>query len=639
MTLVHFDFESFLIYPALQAPPIVCMQYAVDRADPEIVPAWEDQFDDLWQGWLQDPTVYFSAYNGRFDFACLCARNPSLYLPLVFNAYKAKRITDTMIRETLLRLAKGDGRDVRNLGDTLEEHGIKGVDKTDPWRRRYGELWLKPVETWDGGAIHYALEDARAERDLFWSQQARFDAMGYACPDQFAQSFSGFWLYLMQCWGARTNLAAATKYADEVRATLEAERAQLLAAGLIDAKGKKETKIAKALLVAAFAAQGRPHPKTPTGEPQLNDEACAQSGNPLLQAYTRYTQAGTLLGKVELLKKPIIQPSYNPLVATGRTSCRQGKPPKPGQAPSQWGAQMQNPPVMAGIRECYVAEPDHAIVSIDFETFELRTLAQTCWWRFRFSNLREILNDRKRDAHVEMGARLTDRTVDEAYALKVLDKVAFKAMRDVAKGPNFGLPGYMGWERLIGYCYDNYGVVVSPELAQKAVRVWKEVFPEMILHLRSARDKCVKVIGHKKDTKEPILGGDFMAWTSGRLRGNIPITELSNSEFQPLASDAAKFSGGRLAEACYVPRVNPIVYGCRPFGFVHDEFLFFVPLEGLHEKAYELCRIQKEAAQEWIPDVEVRAEPGAMLAWSKKAGDPVFNSAGKLIPFEWREAA
>jgi len=636
MTHVYFDHETFLICPGVQAPPVVCTQFALDAGPIEIVGAWDPAWRRLWTDWLASSAT-FSGYNSRFDFACLAATDPDYFLPLVFQAYKAGRVTCTQNREILLRIARGDAREVRDLGTTLSDRKLRTVDKTDPWRLKYGTLWRVPVDRWPADAVHYAQEDVRAERDLFLSQSAEASARGAngdLLNDQGRQAFAGFWLYLTQCWGVRTDQKRVEEYHAFVMDGLERDKRLLLSAGLVRPDGSKDTKLAKARLEATYKAVGRDVPLTATKQTSLDEEACKGSQDPVLEAYSRFAQANTLRGKVERLRKPLIQASYNTIVATGRTSCRQGKDPKPGQPPTSWGSQMQNPPRAKGVRECFVPRAGHAIVSCDYETFELRTYAQANWWRFKFSPSRDILNDAARDMHVEMGAHLTDRSLDAGYALKGQDKAAFKDMRNMAKGPNFGLPGGMGWERLIDYCYDSYGVTITPDLSHKAVAIWKSN-PENVMHLDVARRSACRVIG-KRTNGEPIMGGDFKCFLSNRVRGSIPYTELANSPFQSLAADAAKYAGCRLAEACYVRGVNPILYGCRILAFVHDEFLAEVPLEGLHERAFEWVRLQIEAAQEWVPDVTIRAEPAAMLSWSKSAGDPVYKN-GKLIPYEWRD--
>jgi hypothetical protein len=85
-------------------------------------------------------------------------------------------------------------------------------------------------------------------------------------------------------------------------------------------------------------------PKDLIGNIKLNEEACINSGHPLLLAYTKYSQADTLKSKVKRLQKALIQTWYNALVETGRTSSSQGEDPKAGEPWTSWGMQVQNLP-------------------------------------------------------------------------------------------------------------------------------------------------------------------------------------------------------------------------------------------------------------------------------------------------------
>jgi hypothetical protein len=288
-----------------------------------------------------------------------------------------------------------------------------------------------------------------------------------------------------------------------------------------------------------------------------------------------------------------------------------------------------------GAREVFVAPPGHAIVSVDFDAFEMRTWSQTCLWILGYSNLAGILNDPKRCPHKEMGCRLenhfnSDGTTwqeqyEWVYGLK--DKGRLKAVRGLAKGPNFGLPGGMGAERLMDYCRLNYGVVLTLERAEQACSVWREIYSEAQPYLDHVKKQTARQKGGR---------GTVEMFVSRRLRGDVGFTDGSNGYFQGLAADAAKAAGVALTKLAFANKRSPM-YGARPLAFVHDEWLYAVPLkslEQLHEAAYEMARVQVATAQQFCPDVLITASPGASFRWSKAAGDPVHNSAGLLIPFE-----
>jgi hypothetical protein len=410
-------------------------------------------------------------------------------------------------------------------------------------------------------------------------------------------------------------------YARQVAEGLGLDEQTIRSAKLLRPDGTKDTKLAKARIVQAYADIGRPHPTTDTGQPSLDFEACEGSGDPILVSYTNFGQASTLLGKVQRLRHPLIQSSYDPLKATGRTSCRQGSTPKPGQAHTAHGAQMQNPPQAAGVRECFVARPGHAMISLDFDSFEMRTWAQVCLWVVGHSNLAAVLNDPKRCPHVEMGAGLLGLSHAEAYAMKGPER---KALRGMAKGPNFGLPGGMGWASLIAYCRSNYGITLTEDQARQACRVWRETWPEAQPYL----DWVAKIAGKGNAT--------ISQFVSDRVRGGTGFCDTANGYFQGLAADIAKAAGWRLTRAMYTEPGSPL-HGCRMLAFVHDEFIFEAPLDRLTEAGDCASRIVTETAREWSPDLLYTASPAAMLRWSKAAGDPVYDKAEKLIPYEWRK--
>jgi hypothetical protein len=316
----------------------------------------------------------------------------------------------------------------------------------------------------------------------------------------------------------------------------------------------------------------------------------------------------------------------------------------------------------AGARECFVAPgfeswllrnpewmklklmcsgdmtllPDEVIVSVDFDAFEMRTWAQCCLWILGYSELANILNDVRRCPHIEMGCMLRekqDKSAKEwmqrfswAYGLKKSDKKELKNVRGLAKGPNFGLPGGMGWERLMDYCRQNYGVDLTPEQAKFACAVWREIYPEAQPYLDHIKDDVIK--SKKRGSK-----GTLIQFISNRIRGKVGFCDASNGYFQGLAADAAKAAGWALMEEAY-ERTNSPFYGSRPLAFVHDEWLFAVKRWKLHEAAYRMRDVQLAAAQQYCPDVMLTASPAAMYRWSKVAGDPYHIKGGKLCSFE-----
>jgi hypothetical protein len=285
--------------------------------------------------------------------------------------------------------------------------------------------------------------------------------------------------------------------------------------------------------------------------------------------------------------------------------------------------------IKLGVREQLVARAGHAIVSVDFDSFELRTWAQCCLWILKYSELANILNNPKRCPHVEMGTYLRNQLGTGDWATKYAWGYGLKGkerlkVRGLAKGPNFGLPGGMGAARLQDYCYSNYAEELTLEQAQLACRVWREIYPEAQPYL----DWVSEQVGKKRGSRSTIE-----QFVSKRLRGDVGFTDASNGYFQGLAADAAKAAGWALWKEAYVNKASPL-YGCRPLAFIHDEHIFEIPLDRLHEAAYHMAKVQQAAAQAYCPDVAITCGPAAMYRWSKAGGDAVHNASGELICFE-----
>lgn len=277
-------------------------------------------------------------------------------------------------------------------------------------------------------------------------------------------------------------------------------------------------------------------------------------------------------------------------------------------------------------------------MSVDYDACEMRTWAQCCIWlsesnrSFREAgvigkescDLWKILNDPKRCPHVEMGAQIRGMSISDAYALKKLDPAAYKALRGVAKGPNFGLPGGMKEARLMDYCRQNYGVVLTMQEAIRAREVWCTIYRESEPYLEAIKD----MIGRKFGSR-----GIIEQYVSHRYRGDVGFTDGANGLFQALAADIAKQAGWRMVMEAYGDPTSPL-YGCRPLAFVHDEWLFAIPLDRIHEAGYRMAEIMCKTAMEYCPDLLFTAAPAAMFRWSKSAGDPILDSNGRLQVYE-----
>lgn len=739
MGVFYCDYESFLFYPGLLTPPPVCLAFAFDNDTPEILHANFDRVKLeklLWDA-LRDPNITWCAYNAAMEWITTLAWRPG-WAPFLFNLADKGRIYDPYLAEVLKRIGTGDQRETLNLAQTLDDYMVPHtVDKGSYWRLRYGELWNTPVCDWPQEAKDYSLGDI-AVRDLHKVQRKRTeDKYLVDLPAQVRASIS---LTLTSAWGFPVDGLQADKLYAETQATLESYKMRLLAEGLVywkiekgEIKWSRRKAVAEQMVIDAYAKMGREAPRgmlTPNmlnkayeaagmllqtpftdqdkikqkdideaiecgvdeelllGNISQDEEACINSRDPMLLAYSRYGQANMLLSKtlrfVQAARaRAPIQTHYGVIMNTGRTSSTQGYIPKTNKDPwSTYGAQVQNLPRAGeeyeeggkkktkwGARECFVAPgyedyllrnpewqklkmlfaadltllPEEVIVSVDFDAFEMRTWAQCCLWILHYSDLANILNNPKRCPHIEMGTMLRGQHVESddwavkyawGYGLKKSDPKELKQVRGLAKGPNFGLPGGMGAERLMDYCRLNYGVVLELDRvsdkglpsAKTACAVWREIYREAQPYLDHISNDVLS--SRKRGAK-----GDLVQFISNRIRGKVGFCDGANGYFQGLAADAAKASGWALMKEAYCNTSSPF-FGARPLAFVHDEWLFAVRRDRLHEAAYRMRDVQLAAAQRYCPDVTLTASPAAMYRWSKVAGDPFHKKDGKLCSYE-----
>lgn len=625
---------------------------------------------------LRRPDVLIVGHSIAFDMMVLGNEEPQL-LPEIFNAYEADRIVCTEVRQKLLDIAAGcrkfhqdeDGdneKSTYNLEDLSRRLLNRRLDK-DTWRLRYGELKDTPIELWPEGARIYPLEDTRATLDIFHVQEHH---RGYL-QDQFRQARSSFWLKLMSAWGIHTDAQGVWELAertgrdfDQIAAELRdigpcpdcyatgkagrrkcprcegGGRLSLLRKdkvirhrdGTIETKrAPRNIKEASKRLIAAYAAQGKDYPRTdpsetyPQGQAKLDEQACIESNDVLLVQYAKSTSLKTVLAKdVPMLHGGIVTPIhtyFDSLLETGRVSSSRPN--------------IQNVRRLPGIRECFIPRPGTVFVASDFSGLELCTLAQVVVTKFERSRLADALNNGW-DPHLMIAEKILGWDYQTLKAIKaagagpdcISGKTSIKCAcrycqvddaRQTGKVANFGFPGGLGPESLVGYALMSYGVRLTVDEARRLKNFWLSTWPEM--------KDYFNWINSQTSQDFPMICQLF----AHRYRGNPTYPAACNSYFQGLGADIAKDAGWYIAKACYVLLTSPL-WGCRPVNFVHDEFILEAPEHRAHEAAQELPRIMKERAGIWLPDVKIKCETLIMRRWSKKA-KPVFDTSGRMIPW------
>lgn len=643
-----FDSETFLIEPGRQIPPLVCVQWCdtdlvcKSRSAVELRRWNNREARAAFVRDLQDPEVVFTGHNLAYDLAVLAEAWPETF-PLILDALDANRMFCTVVLAKLVDIAIGDGTANKSysLAATLERlaPGRPLLDKTDPWRLRYAELVDVPISKWPVEAIAYAKGDATAQADLadlLWDPRAK--ALWEA--DGARQTRAAFWLHLTAAWGFRLDPVAVEEYYAEIRHERQRDKARLIESGLIRPDGTKHTKAATARMVAACAARGITPKATKTGGVSVDADAIDLAGDELLEAYQAYGAEGTMEARIGNLRRAAsegipIQPWFDSLKETGRTSCLIGKG-KPGVKPSSYGDQLQNLPRKGRARECYVPRPGYVLWSIDYDGGELCTWAQVCLWMLGFSRLAEAINA-GRDSHEIMGASILNAQgtsgawdYDRIHAARKGTfgpelKTIAKDARQLAKIPNFGLPGGMGAKILLIKARTDYDITLplgpGPGSCMELVDIWKGTWDEAGPYFNEIR----RMTASGSCTVEQFI--------SRRIRGNIPFTVAANGFFQALLADAAKDAGWEIIKRMYDARRGSSLYGSRMVNFAHDEFIGESPEEVAHEAAHEAAKLAVDVAQRWVPDVKMSAAPALMRRWYK-AAEPVYDANGRLIPWE-----
>lgn len=655
-TYIGLDTETYLIQPGLQAPPLVVMSMVGDPTMGASLLLRDEALVTV-RNLLRNPSAHLILQNAAFDMAVFASEQDDL-LPLIFAAYDAGRIHCTRIREMLLHnalegLNDADGGGPRvgfSLADIVKRRfGVDlSADKTAPdaWRLRYSELDGKPLNEWPEEARRYAGDDAIWALRIWQQQEEQAEYL----KDAPGQTRAAFCLHLMQAWGILTEEAAVLELEERLSATVSEANEKLLASGLLKGKTKKNKATGileiewsknsariKELVEQGFARQGLEVPRTdpsdrfPEGQVKTDEETLRMAGVPdldvladslgdakLLSTYVQALKGRVKKGNTDQYEQRgrylpgtgwLINASWNPLVASGRTSCQ-----KPN---------LQNPPRKGGVRECFVPRTGNWFLSVDYSFIELCTWAQACLDLVGKSDMAEAIRAGL-DPHVDMGVeilRAEGRDVDyeACVAARKGGQSWAKDARQLAKAANFGLPGGLGAATFVAYAKATYGVELTEEKARDLKVVWRSKWSEADAYF-----------AHVSGLQQ--FGASSFSVTlpqSGFVRAGCTFTSGCNTFFQGLAARGAKEALWLLTKACY--GADSLLAGCRIVAFVHDEFILEVPAE--RERAHAISeRVQKlmlEGMQRFVPDVPIKAEPTLMARWYKEA-EPVWGADGIL---------
>lgn len=620
MSLVAIDSETFFITEDCKTPRLVCMSVAVDG---EPAPFLLDRVE-AYNWWTKDATLTdtYVFHNAPFDLAVFRNEMPAQSF-IFWELYERGLIRDTSIREKLLDIRRGtlsSEKGAYSLATLANKYcGVK-LDKDEGgWRMRYHELAEVPIKEWPERAVKYALEDAQYTLEVYKAQERMFESSPLPPGEEERQVKAHWALHLTSLRGLRADVQSVQSLEERLDKAIKLARVKLHANGIFHKQKKdptmlklskegepmKNMAIIKGLVEKAYGTKGIPVPKTEKGNVCTDATTLEESGCDVLETLASISNDTKIkTSYLPLLRNCTtkrIQTNFNPLLETGRTSSF-----KPNV--QQW-------PRNGAVRECLVPEDGYVFVSCDYDTLELRCLAQILLWRFGDSAMARAIKS-GRDLHLMVAAQLSGLEYDEAFDRFQKDDEQVLENRQRAKVANFGFAGGMGAATFVKYAA-GAGLNITLDEAFKLRTKWLETWPEMHRYFQVAAERT----------------GDFgdktlTCWVSGRQVSGISFSAYCNYQFQALAADGAKGALYETVKLC-LTHSDSAMFGSHPYNFVHDQIILESPRQKASAAGEELQRVMISEMQKWLPDIPVSASSVLMERWYKKA-KTVRNDRGEL---------
>lgn len=630
MRTIDFDLETFRFGPGMALPKMVCFAWTDGEVEQLVLPK---EGLDLLEGWLRDDDVQLVNHSIVYDLAVSCVERPRL-LPLVIAKIRKHLVRCVIIREKMIANALGElkfeydedlGEFTKSrfdlawmTGTRLGKFRKKGEDS---WQKRYGELDGLPIEDYPDDARIYPLEDVRDALKIFWLQEEQLGPEGM--PQEAEVLESAFWLRLASAWGSRTDPEAVETFCTELDAAYAAAVKDALKHGMMRMTGPKKAPKASRDMKAIYARveawhteRGLVVPRTETGRVATDRDVLTAARHlkhhkpdPALLAVATVVR----LGKIRSTYAPILRhgarwpvtPDYNVPIETYRTSCS-----KPN---------MQNQPRKGGMRDCFVPRFGWWYIFSDFDTLEMRTLAQTCLDlpEVGFSDLAVALR-LGLDPHVELASVLLGIGGAEAAGRYADGDPDVENARQFAKIGNYGLGGGMGPPAFVDYAR-GYGIEITLSRAGEIHAAYRSRWSEMPSYFRYCSELAEG-------------DGTVIFPRSGLIRGKVRYTAICNGFFQHLASMGALAALRRASFECYLDEGSAL-YGSRVWYYGHDEIGIETPadLDRADAAARQLQQVMVEEMSAWCPDVPIGATAVISRRWLKGA-KPVHDDRGRLVP-------
>lgn len=431
------------------------------------------------------------------------------------------RLSDTMLLDQLIRIAQGcPNPNPRNLAVVASDStDIQELNKSDPWRLRYGEIIDVPWKQVDREAWEYAAKDSiatrlafqvlrKTSRRLVREHRIPSDVVGRYGPLSIRiQIRAAIALQATYLRGINVDQQKRAKVEEALRKQLNGHVQRLEAikefAGIFrkdksgqllltpGGKPRMQDKRLRKILGQVADQHELAVERTSSGEVSKARSVWEEHTDaaPFIASWLQLEETAKLLQFFKNLDEKRVHPRYCVLVRTGRTSC---------SSPN-----IQQMPRSDSFRELFVPRPGNVFLIIDYNSLELRTLAKVCLERFGFSVLAETIQV-GRDPHAYTASLLENVSYEEYLGWKDTNPAAYKQSRQAAKAVNFGVPGGLGAESLSTYARNNYQVEMSVEEAGEfRQRFLEEIYPEVGKYL--ANDSVQVLRQNLKCTTHDLL--------------------------------------------------------------------------------------------------------------------------------------
>lgn len=654
MSTIAIDNETFLITRELPFPPVVCLSW-YDGKNSAVLP--HTSVYEWIAAKLADLEVYFVGHFVAYDFGTLAASWPDL-LPAIFAAYKAGRITDTMIRQQLFDIAVGrvladdklKAYSLASLYKLCKDKDMPGGSKTsilaEPSHVRYnfGSLYNVDFVQWPDEYIEYARNDPICTYEV-WDEQNK---AAHLLRDDAFQSYASFCLLLTSAQGLRTDAGCVRTFKADQLELMQSIEPELVAAGMLEAKYKgrgeakhqvgwvKKEKAAQERIAAACEAKGIKPLPTKGGQIAVNRTACHWAGDALMLRRAEYVTAekmiSTYIPFLEAGADGPVTSQFN-LAATGRTTSSTPRPPAVG-------GNMQNAPRKTkrllngeivdsdlGVRECFTPRLRKVYLSGDFKSAELHGVAQVCLWKLGYSSLGEVLKS-GRDAHIFLACYLIGATEADYDDVMLRygqgDPIVIEA-RQEAKIGNFGFWGGMG-VNTFRMNQLREGKYWEKEKATRLRGAWLTAYPETHDYFEANKQE----LGPKAQAVVEFY------W-SKRLRRVKGFSTICNGWFQALVADGVKKAVTETIRRCYIGGPDSPLYtnNTRPGNMVHDDLTTETD-DGTPEQLHPVVTEFRETLQNefnvLVPDYPTAVDVVLSYCISKRA-KPVYTDEGYLKPW------